>query len=1066
MLRNLSGKQIMLKIALARIQETLRSRNKKARHRPGRSQQPEVLESRMLLAATAIQTVQRSGQTFITWNEDTSVSGEQYNVYRSSSPITTANLSNATKLTYKWGALADNTSENVRAQTSEGVPANFVITDLGTPLTDDTGLFVYTTPIGGAGNWYYAVTQVNQGVEDRTLSSGNNSLSSAVAESVATPQPVLTISNVSRNGRIYTQYMDYAKWNPTFQGYAYNYSVALPSNYDPGIAWPLKVMPHAYGERMRMEQQAEFDWQCIEVFPDDPGGGIPGDHFQTWWYGFAADHNYKTDGAFPTSGHVENFTEQRLLKMIEEVSTIFNVDQQRIQSQGHSMGASGSVSLGMRYGNVFSGIFASEPMTNYPASPLFQTDYSVLWGSQALNLPIVNNGPYATPMKQYDGVGVYNWMNHVEQLTNRRGEPMAFMMVGHGKADDVIDWATQGRPFIAALNAGSAGYTAEQRLGWDHNWMSFDFALDSMFSPEIGGLGKWTYPKNMSYPSIANATGSGPQDPGTTATNFYNMTIEWSVPWNHFTTDIVDTSNRYEMALRSTTVAQLAEVTPQRLQAFRMLPGAVIAWQNINVSTGDTVQSGTLVADADGLVTVSRMQIGTGTGNRLILTQNEQRPVISGPAATTTSQTPQVTWSATTGTSSYDVWITNVSTGQNPVLQANVTTSSFTPASPLGIGKYRVWVRSKFVGGITSGWSAPRDFQITSAPTINTLVSPVTVNSPQLTWTNLPGAAKYDLWLDNLTTGQTQVIRNANITSNSYQLTTNLGVGLYKVWVRGIDVAGNAATWSAPSAFTVAGVVSATGPNGPTFTNRPVFQWTALPGANRYEIVIRNRATGATVTNPTTITTTTWTPTTALVNSDYRWWIRGFTSTGIAGTWNAPVDFNVGGKPTLLTPQGTTTNRTPTFTWTAVQGAARYELLVSKADGSGSVISVTNLTTASFTPTTSLLPRVYRVWVRAVSTTNVISAWSTPVDVTITKFDEMTEDHQLAELPPKEVFPLKSKEASAKATNRQTAATTNVLAAAEEFTPADPQIEQPKEPGVIRDQPNAIDHVMANWSTI
>lgn len=68
---------------------------------------------------------------------------------------------------------------------------------------------------------------------------------------------------------------------------------------------------------------------------DDSGGGAPGMRYQTWWYGFAADHNYLTGGAIPSTGRVENFTEQRVLKAIDEVAANVNVDKLRIHSQGH-----------------------------------------------------------------------------------------------------------------------------------------------------------------------------------------------------------------------------------------------------------------------------------------------------------------------------------------------------------------------------------------------------------------------------------------------------------------------------------------------------------------------------------------------------------------------------------------------------------------------------------------------------------------------------------------------------------------------------------------------------------
>lgn len=961
---------------------------------------PEQLEQRQLLAATALQAFHRSGQTFITWNEDTAVTGEKYNVYRSTSPITTANIGAAEKLTNKWGPLDDNTTLHSRRSPGIGIPATFMINDLGTPLSADQGLFVYTTPTGQSGTWYYAVTQVTGGTESVALTAGSNSLAAGVTELVATPSPVLTVRNATGKGLIYTQYMDYAKWNPTFQGYAYNYSVALPDNYDPNVAWPLKLMPHAYGERLRMEPSAEFGWPCIEVFLDDPGGGAPGERFQTWWYGFAADHNYQTQGSFPTAGRVENFTEQRVLKSIDEVSSRFNVDPLRIHSQGHSMGASGSLSLGMRYANVFSGIFGSEPMTNYASSPGFQYDFSVLWGSQAANLPIVNNGVYAGPLKKYDGLGVYNWMNHHEQLINRRGEPMAFLMVGHGKADDVIDWATQGKPFIAALNAGNVGFTAEQRFGWDHNWMAFDFSLDSMFSPADGGLSAWAYPRNVSFPGISNATGSGPIVPGTTGTDFYNMQFEWSVPWNHFHTDLVDTATQYEITIRSTTVSQTANVTPQRRQAFNPAPGATVTWRNVSNATGQTVQTGSLTVDADGLVTLPAVTIGTGTGNRFILSvvpTAPPRPTLTGPTLTTTNQKPTITWTSTADTVDYDLQVSNISTGRNVILRTSVTGVSYTPAENWGIGVYRIDVRSRNSTGQYSAWSDAKYFRITSAPVVDPIASVSTTGRPIFTWNNLLGAAQYMLMLKNMTTGQVTTATVDRQVVNSYQFPQSLGLGAYLFSMKGIDASGLSGNSSPPQSFLSNEPVTLVSPDKSMFSSFPTLTWSPVFGATSYELLLRNIRTWTVSASVSGLTTTSWTPATALPAGDYRWTVRAKLGNILTGSWSLFKDFNNAGRPVLLTPSGTTSNPTPTILWAAVTGAASYNLRIVRVDTNAVVLDVQNLTGTSYSPLVALPPRQYRIWVRAISTTGVTSEWSNPITITVTSL-ENTECEELAAL--------------------------------------------------------------------
>ena len=70
-----------------------------------------------------------------------------------------------------------------------------------------------------------------------------------------------------------------------------------------------------------------------------------------------------------------------------------------------------------------------------------------------------------------------------------------------------------------------------------------------------------------------------------------------------------------------------------------------------------------------------------------------------------------------------------------------------------------------------------------------------------------------------------------------------------------------------------------------------------------------------------------------------------------------------------------------------MQGADHYELWVSRRDGSGVVINLTNISVADYTPPSNLAPADYRVWVRAVSSAGVFSSWSTPVDFTVTVLD-------------------------------------------------------------------------------
>lgn len=586
-----------------------------AQRRHRRAITSEALEPRLMLSATNIEAKFRSGQSFITWNEDTGRTGEKYNVYRHNQPITNGNLNQAEKLTAKWGPLNDDTS--IHKLATAGAPGRFMIDDLGGQLGANEGLFVYTTQGNDSGNAYYAVTQVNGSHEDRNIRPGINATTAALSESVQTPQPVLVRSQNGGKGLTYTQFMDYSDWNPSFQGYAYNYHVALPGNYNVNQSYPVKLILHAYNERVRTPAESEFGWQAIQVFADDPGFDEGKPH--TWWYGFSADHDYR-GGGNPSSGKIRNFTEERVLAAVDSVIDTFSADAKRVHAQGFSMGAAGALTLGVRYGNVFSSVFAPAAMSDYARDTNFQNDFVTLWGSKGKNLKVVNSGRRSGPLKQDNNkVGVWDWMDVPQMLRRNPDIDPAHISLFAGKADNIIKYSTQTAPLIKAFNDVGVSFTAELRGGWDHNFPGFAGVSHQMINGgQVTDLGIYEF-RRQSLPAVTKAQNSGPVNPGNSGTDFYNLDIEWSVPWNSFHQPIVDSNNRYEVTLKSTTSTQRATITPRRTDNFEIVPGAKYRWENYNADNGTLVDSGSVTANGDGVVSVPGFSIRNGSGSRLVM---------------------------------------------------------------------------------------------------------------------------------------------------------------------------------------------------------------------------------------------------------------------------------------------------------------------------------------------------------------------------------------------------------------------------------------------------------------
>ena len=355
-----------------------------------------------------------------------------------------------------------------------------------------------------------------------------------------------------------------------------------------------------------------------------------------------------------------------------------------------------------------------------------------------------------------------------------------------------------------------------------------------------------------------------------------------------------------------------------------------------------------------------------------------QKPGLTNSFITTQSQQPTITWSAVSGADSYDVWISSTLDVPHPIINTNVVGTSFTPTSPLGLGRLAVWVRSRTASGLVSGWSSTGRVDITTPPVLSSIPDGID-RRPTISWTAVAGATRYELWVNNTVTGVSKVISETALTGTTFTPTADLSFGTYAVWVRAVNQYGQVSSWSVAETFGVGPELLS--PTGSTFNAQPTFTWTAVPGAATFEVYLR---AGSNVIRQTGITTNSFTPVTPLPEGSYRWWVRGFAANGRSGRWSAPAQVTIGGRPAILTPvaAGTTTT-TPQFTWTPVDGAASYSIYVSRVDIPGLAFSVGTLTTTSYSHSLSLAAGTYRAWLRSLSSTGVQSPWSAAVTFTV-----------------------------------------------------------------------------------
>jgi subtilisin family serine protease len=158
--------------------------------------------------------------------------------------------------------------------------------------------------------------------------------------------------------------------------------------------------------------------------------------------------------------------------------------------------------------------------------------------------------------------------------------------------------------------------------------------------------------------------------------------------------------------------------------------------------------------------------------------------------------------------------------------------------------------------------------------------------------------------------------------------------------------------------------------------------WSAASGATSYKVELSTSNAFTTLAKPEIITSNTSASFTALSTLTTYYW-RVVASNASGATSSAIWSFTTAlPAPVLGSPADKATNvtRTPTLSWSAVTGAATYDVQVatrSNFSSSSLVVNVNGLVNTSFTSTTALRSRTTHFWrVRSRTSNGTLSAWS------------------------------------------------------------------------------------------
>jgi hypothetical protein len=492
---------------------------------------------------------------------------------------------------------------------------------------DEANLILRFTPdfIQGGDRHDVTITATDVSIGEGALSS-TLSFAIEVEDTIAPPAPQIVNQNqLSDHTRItLSQSTDRYLDSDGYAGRTFDARITVPNDADANNRYPVRVLLHGFGGAPFTGGSADQ----VRIYPHDPSN--------SYWWGYSD----QLPGGQPTSGTVPNYTQRRVLHLVEWVLRNYpGADPERVYLIGGSMGGAGAKALGLLYAHHFAFVYAAWSQT-VPRNhrPARLATLSALWGTPGDNLPDVS------------GMGNWDRGDITRLLRDNPGARQQFIFAKHSKDDATIHF---GAAVVASDLTQLSFYRAleQEHIGhyavWDEGGHFFSDPVlgpgwwDNGFEPMLDPTSYLQ--RNLAF--VAFSRSSLNRDPGDGSNGMQSwdasagyagsVGVAGDTGWNGElagalnrqlrwdASAIVDELDRFEIPIWAldgmggdppaagypTTGDQLdgslpvtVDGTVRRAQRFICLPGETIRW-----TLG--ADSGVVEANADGSVTVPALSL-------------------------------------------------------------------------------------------------------------------------------------------------------------------------------------------------------------------------------------------------------------------------------------------------------------------------------------------------------------------------------------------------------------------------------------------------------------------------
>lgn len=172
---------------------------------------------------------------------------------------------------------------------------------------------------------------------------------------------------------------------------------------------------------------------------------------------------------------------------------------------------------------------------------------------------------------------------------------------------------------------------------------------------------------------------------------------------------------------------------------------------------------------------------------------------LRNPHQNTFERRPAFEWTPMSGAASWEIYLR---VNDRVIRQSGLTEGRFIPSEDLPDGTHRWWVRGFTAQGTAGGWSEAGQITVGGRPSLLQSTFGTNSNRPNLTWSHVTDAVRYEVYLIRLDP-RSLILNRTDVAQPSLQIHTDLGTGTYRFWVRAMSQNGRTSWWSQPATFEV-----------------------------------------------------------------------------------------------------------------------------------------------------------------------------------------------------------------------------------------------------------------------